>query len=127
MLLISLLQNGILLLQFGLPQQITSVSSTFLQQFITALGAQTGFSIFMLFLAASGVFALWKDKKDYFPIYIFMFALIIISMYLGPFANIYLNFIFSGIAGITIFKLIRRKWHLNIVRDLLLIIILCGI
>ena len=127
MLLVSFLQNMVILMELGLPKHITQTGASFLQQFITVLGAKTGFSIFMLFLVAAGIFTFWKDKKRYFPIYIFIFVFLILSVYFGTFANIYLNFLFSGFAGITILKLIRRRWELKIVRDLLLIIILCGI
>ena len=127
MLIVSFLQNLVVFMQIGLPKQIMPTGVNFLQQFITVLGAKTGFSIFMLFLVASGLFIFWKDKKRYLPIYLFMFVFLILSVYFGTFANIYLNFLFSGFAGITIFRLIRRRWEISIVRDLLLIIILCGI
>ncbi len=123
----SFIYYGIIYMNLGLPEHINGISAGFLQQFITALGARTGFSIFMLFLVASGVIASWKQKKIYYPLYLFMFLFTLSSIYLGPFANIYLNFIFSGFAGMTIFTLIRRRWELNIIRNLLLAIILCGI
>lgn len=124
---LSAVYNGVMIFEFGLPQKIAAGDASFLQKFVSEIGAGLGLSMFMLFLVVSGILVSWEKKKLFYPLYIFMILLALTTIYIGDFANIYLNLVFSAFAGISIFRLIRRKWEFPVIRNLLLGIILVGI
>lgn len=112
---------------YGLPQKIPFITRNILQESLSDLGALMGFGTFILFLALIGLIVTWKKQKEYTYIYPFTILLVIISFFLGTYTNIYLNVIVCILAGFGIFTLLKRRWELKLIKNLTLIILVCGL
>jgi len=114
-------------LYFNLPLPLTPPieknSLTIL--LVSDLGSSAGFSIFTLMLFILGIFSVLKNKK-FFLVLILSLILLLISIYFS-YSLIYLNFIISIIAAFGFVKLIRMKWELELIKNLTIFILLCGI
>ncbi len=99
----------------------------FILKFIIGFGAELGHSIFILLLFAIGLTFTWKNKKKYLSLYFVIFLLFLSFIYLGQYSNIFLNFILCYFAAIALNELIKYDWNLEIVRDLTLIVLICGL
>lgn len=97
-----------------------------IQNFITDLGGIKGFSIFALLLSIFGLAVAWKNKQKLYKAYLVMIAVILFSFFYNP-AVTYSNFIISILAGLALGSLIRRKWKLNIIRNLSILLLFCGL
>jgi len=95
-------------------------------QFISDLGGFIGLGIFTLILGIIGLIMAWKYKKYLKNIYILILLLFFIGFYLN-YANIYLNLIFSIFAGIAISHIIKRRWEVKSLKNLTLIVLICGL
>jgi hypothetical protein len=103
------------------------VKASFFTEFISGLGGLIGFGVFQIFLFFIGIFSSWKKEYWHFPSYFAIIVLFFLSVFLGPVFNIYLSIIVSVFAGIGFFKLIKIKWQLTAIRDLTILIIICGL
>lgn len=111
---------------------LKSVSAGFVQrnltqQLIDGLGAKLGFSAFALVLMLVGFVVSWKMKRRLYLFYLATLVLIGFFIYRNDDVNIYLNFIFSILAGIGLYTLIRMKWELETVKTIALIVLGCGL
>jgi len=113
--------------RFGLPQTPSFIKEPIIQKSISDLGAITGFSFFTLVLAMIGLVSTWKKRKEFYYIYIISLILLLSSFYFGTYTNIYLNFIIVIMAGYGFFYLTDRKWQIKIIRNVSLLLIICGI
>lgn len=89
------------------------------------LGAKIGSSVFALFFAALCFLFLW-NKKKFLYLYgiatlLFLFSL---KVYFGIF---YFSLFLSILMSICLFELLRIKWESTLARDLILLIIVCGL
>jgi len=89
-------------------------------------GSIEGFGLFTLILSAIGFYALWNKKGELFPIYSFMVLLISASIFF-PSANLYLNFIIAIYAAAGFILLAESRWDLEIIKNLTLILVVCGL
>ncbi len=95
-----------------------------IENFISDIGGETGFSIFSLILAFVGFFYISYKRK--LPI-IILITLIIAAFYFDNYLNLYLNFIIAFFAGNGFFSLLKRKWASPILRNFSIIVLICGI
>lgn len=124
----------IILLIYYLPSYYTNlffkkidfIEISYFQQFISGLGSIIGFSIFSLLLAIIGLSATWKSKKKLIAIYSPMIILIMLSFF-TIYSNIYLNFFICLFAGIGFYDLIKRKWEIGLIKDLVMLVLVCGL
>ena len=105
--------------------------ATFLQrnifrEFVSSLGAEYGFSIFMLVLAFFGIIITWDNKKQNMLFYVFILVAIGGFVYLDNLYNAHLNLALALFAGLAIYELAKRKWELQAIRDITLTILFCG-
>ncbi|MFC1691133.1 hypothetical protein ACFL0W_03030 [Nanoarchaeota archaeon] len=114
--------------QFSQPEIIT------FRNFISDLGAETGFSIFLLVLFFMGLTEMWRNvKKDsenaynqYYLAALLVFALIFI-LYVGNEINLYLIFLASFLAGNAFYYLFKTNWNFKLLKQLTIFLILCGL
>ena len=99
----------------------------FILKFITDFGAHLGFSVFGLLLAILGLIFTWDNKKKLIPLYITILFLFLSFIYLGQYSAIFLNLIFCYFGAVALIDLVHYKWNLDIVRDLTLIVLICGL
>ncbi|MBN2112186.1 hypothetical protein JW707_03750 [Candidatus Woesearchaeota archaeon] len=97
-----------------------------LQRFVTDLGGFLGFSIFALLLSILGFVIAWGNKKRFYKIYLIMIAVILYSFFYN-YAVIYSNFIISILSGIALSSLVKRKWSINIIRNLSILLLFCSL
>jgi hypothetical protein len=112
--------------KFGLPISLKLTEESPIQQFVTDLGGVFGFSIFALLLSILGLVIAWGKKRKFYPIYLIMLAVILYSFFYNH-AVVYSNFIIAILAGIALGALIRMKWKLNLIRNLSLLLLFCGL
>ncbi|MDP2750422.1 MAG: hypothetical protein Q8O89_06330 [Nanoarchaeota archaeon] len=98
------------------------------EEFISDLGGLAGFGIFNLLLMIFGVFVMWKrgENQNYFLFITTMIALIL-SIYVDPSINIYLNFFICILAANGLLFLFKLKWSVDLVKSLTGIVLICGL
>ncbi|NQV08348.1 hypothetical protein HQ529_00685 [Candidatus Woesearchaeota archaeon] len=94
---------------------------------ISGLGSYNGLSIFAVLLALVGVVVLWKHKKEFYPIYMNSIVLILLLLYKGSEANIYLAVLFSIFGGLGFYKLMKRRWEAKTIKNLTLLLLITGL
>jgi hypothetical protein len=91
------------------------------------LGGMIGFGVFSIILALYGVASNWKNKNDF----IYFFVLSLLSMFslffVGNISNMYLMFFVAIAAGIGFVKLYELQWTVHTVKNLTLLILVCGL
>ena len=99
----------------------------FVGNLLSDLGGLIGFGMFTVVLAVYGVCSWWKEK-GYF-IYFFVISLVLMmSLYfIGNVANMYLMFFMAVAAGTGFIMLYDSKWNVVAVKNLTLLILVCGI
>jgi hypothetical protein len=97
-----------------------------LSTFIAGVGTQAGISIFVIILSFIGIFSTWKLKYGLFPSYAAMLALIAGTAFDKDFV-LYLNILASVLAASAFLRLIRIKWEIRLVKNITLLVIVCGI
>jgi hypothetical protein len=98
-----------------------------LVDFVSDFGGVVGFSIFALVLGTIGLFTSWAQKKQKYPLYLLLLILIYMAIDVNKSFNIYLLFLVSYLAAIGLLRILKIKWHFTVLRDLTLIIIMCGL
>jgi len=74
-----------------------------------------------------GMFSSWQQKKKYYPTYILVLVLVLLANYVSYFINAYANFFFAIFAGIGFIYVRNIQWRLSLLRDLTMLIIICGL
>lgn len=100
-------------------------SNLFFSNLVSDLGAFSGLSIFVLFLAIFGLFTSWKDKGS-IVIYLSLFVSFV-SYYLNNNAVIFISIILAYFASDFIRWVIDRKWSLNEAKNFTLLLIFLGL
>jgi hypothetical protein len=102
-----------------------NVTQPFFQAMISDFGAVIGIGITVWLLAAIGFIISWKYKFRFVLLYVLMFVLIFLaSKYL--FFISYLNIIVVFFAAHCFKKMIDRKWDMNFVKNLTIIVLICS-
>lgn len=119
------------LLHLTLPpllKEETGIGGTqFYQQLIADFGATAGFGIFHFLLGIIGFVSLWTKQLKQIFINIILLGFLLFVMVTQVKVNHYLLFVFSIFAGSMILKLSSMQWELQIVRQLTLLLIICGL
>ncbi len=97
-----------------------------LKEAISDLGGLYGISSFAVLLSLASPFFIWKDIKKQ-GILLIPLLLILAGLYYSSFTILYLNFIISILAGITLISIASMKWHLDMIRNLTLTLLFCGL
>ena len=106
---------------------ITQAFAGILNNFITDLGAVTGFGIFYLILAVTGFVSTWNEKSRYYPLYLGTLFMLFAVFYSGNEINAYANFAFAVFAGLGILRIRDMGWQSVFIKDATLLIIVCGL
>ena len=95
--------------------------------FLSDLGGLIGFGIFSIVLAVYGVSSSWRVKSSF--IHFFFLALLLIAslFMIGNIANMYLMFFVAVSAGLGFVRLYELKWHVTAVKNLTILILVCGL
>ena len=98
-----------------------------LSETITDLGAIDGFGVFNILLIALGMFSVWNQKDKFGILQILLLSLIIFSLTFKINLNIFINLAFAFFAGIGLTKFLKDKWQIKILKELTLVLIICGL
>lgn len=91
------------------------------------LGGAVGFGIFSIVLAVYAFVSCWNEKSEF--IYFLMLAIILAAtiFFAGNMSNSYLMFFVAIAAGIGFIKLYELDWQVMTVKNLTILIIICGL
>jgi len=93
--------------------------------FVSDFGAKHGFSFFAFLLVCFGLLFFWR-KKSHVLWYSLGFLLFLLAFKLD-WLIFYLGFVIAFLAGSSLFKLYNRPWESNIIKNLTLWILICGL
>ena len=110
--------------KFGLPEIF--ILDGFFRNFISDLGGKFGLGIFGVLIGAAGLVFSWKDKKNYVLFYIGFFVLLLLAIRFSA-VIFYFNFLLSFLIAIAFIFLIKRKWESKTIKNLMLIVMICGL
>lgn len=96
----------------------------FYRGIISDLGAKIGSSVFALFFAIFCFLFFW-NKKKFLSLYAVASLLFLFSLKV-EFGIFYFSLFLSILVGLCFFELLRIKWESKLVRDLILLIFICG-
>lgn len=96
----------------------------FNNNFISDLGAKIGSSIFALLFFVFCFLFFW-NKKRFLSLYAVAALLLLFSLK-TEFGIFYFSLFLSIVMGICFFELLRIKWESKMIRDLILLIFICG-
>ncbi|MFC1741191.1 hypothetical protein ACFL3V_01500 [Nanoarchaeota archaeon] len=91
------------------------------------LGGILGFGIFSVILAIYGVASNWRRKSDFILFFVLSLMLISALLFAGNMPNMYLMFFVAIAAGIGFVKLYELQWSVTSVKNLALLILVCGL
>lgn len=93
---------------------------------ITDIGAEVGFSFSSLVLTIIGMILLWDKGLKSLLVYILIILMFILSAF-NTTLKAYVNFILVVYAGFAFIYLKRRKWSIQIIKKVTLLLIICSI
>ena len=123
--LILLVSSIVLKVSFSVKNSVIVLD--FFKLFLSDLGAQAGFSIFLLLLTAIGLIVTWKFKYKLWPLYILFIVLTVFSLFIDNVSNIYLNILFCIFAGAGIDYLFKMRWQLKFIKKAAIFLLFLGI
>jgi len=85
-----------------------------------------GFGIFSVLLAVVGFISTWKQKYSYWQLYLGVSFAYVAALWLDQNPNAYLGFVVAFFAGLGFMALVKMKWQLTRLRDLTLLLVVCG-
>ncbi len=125
--MLTILAMLILLFYFPIKNFDIVQNNEFILKFITGFGAYLGFSVFSLILFIIGIIFTWNNKRRLIPIYSLILFLFLVFIYFGQYSNVFLNFFICFFGAVALTNLIDYKWNLDVVRDLTIIVLICGL
>ncbi len=108
---------------FSLPDVFANIDFS---DFFSEFGSFFGFGIFEIFLAGFGFFSLLRFRKDY-SLVIYLFSGILILSFFIVGLRIYSLLIISFLNALIICEIFKRKWHVAVLKNLVLLTIFCGL
>ncbi len=118
----SLAMGSKLFYNYAYEHEVNIISSLF-----SDLGGMIGFGIFSIVLAAHGVVSNWKDKSDFLPFFGISTLLFVCLFFFGSFISMYLAFFVAVAGGMGFVKLTEEKSAVPMLKDLSILILICGI
>ena len=113
------------LFKYGLPEKI-GLGGYALRNLIFDLGGGYGISLFLLFLLFFGFSKLWESKYKNSFFYVF-FLLFIMLLFFSLKFVVYFNFFLCFLASLGILKILQKGWESNLVKNLTLLFLICGL
>ncbi|MBD3355170.1 hypothetical protein GF361_04245 [Candidatus Woesearchaeota archaeon] len=114
-----------LLYHYGFPNSTKLINPNILINLLSDLGSTAGYGTFAVLLSFVGLYYIWKQKK-YIITYALFFLLAMFSFFI-PEIYIYLGFIVPIFAGFGLFYIIKKKWKVDLIKTLTIILIVCGL
>jgi hypothetical protein len=96
----------------------------YLQLLVSDFGGSVGIGVSALILAFFGFLKTWKNKYQFFPVYVAVILLFAASKYLF-FATIYLNLPIVVFAAKAMNELLTEKWALKFIKQISVIALAC--
>ncbi|GIU68874.1 MAG: hypothetical protein KatS3mg002_0110 [Candidatus Woesearchaeota archaeon] len=93
---------------------------------LTEIGGDAGFSFSIIILYIIGIILLWEKGFKNTLIYTSLILLIILSIFNNT-IKAYINFIIAIYAGFAFTYLTKRKWSIQIIKKITLLLIICSI
>ncbi|MBN1503140.1 hypothetical protein JW930_06345 [Candidatus Woesearchaeota archaeon] len=125
-----LLVAAVIMVALVVSTRLNSVSELFsdlsLKRFIADFGSELGFGIFGLCLSSIGLLYSWKNKKEYYIIYLTLLIFTPIVLVIHEFI-IFLELLLAYFAGIALAKIYNRKWGVSILKTYSILLIVCGL
>ncbi|MCK5107133.1 MAG: hypothetical protein KAQ83_00215 [Nanoarchaeota archaeon] len=112
-------------LKYGILINQNLIKVNIFNSFITDFGALISFSLFFIMMSILGLFMINKSN-DALPLYVGSILALILS-YKFPILRLYLNFVLVFIVATALIKIIKRKWQLHNLKNIAILIILCGL
>lgn len=101
-----------------------------IQPLFTALvsdfGGFFGVGTFTLVLSLIGFFILWKERKQFYGLYLSLVLLAFVFLF-GSFIMLYAQYLIALFAGVGLWYILSRDWNLQFVKYLTLVLIFCGL
>jgi len=98
----------------------------FFSVILSDFGSKLGISIFVLVLGFIGIYYHWKDNFRYIFIYLAVLISLLISVYIiQSFVLVFPFLTFTAAYGIV--ALIKHEWKSNILKQITILIIICGL
>jgi len=94
--------------------------------FITDFGSYNGVGIFKFTLLLIGLFLFWKKNRYVLAIYLITVAITIFSYFFNDYFFL-TNLVYPFFAAYSIFYFYKMKWKSQMLKNLTLVIILCGL
>ncbi len=127
-LIISIIISIPLTLLTNYTPRILGFHSFAFRNVFSILNAEYGFSVFLLILFLIGFIVLWINDKDkvrklfHLPV-----LLLVVLSFFNTVARVYASFIITFYCVVAIIYFYKRRWHLKIVRQGTLLLILCSL
>jgi len=93
---------------------------------ITDIGADIGFSFSSIILSVIGLLLLWEKGWKNLLIYSSILLGIVVAVF-NNFVRIYINFILIMYSGFAFVYLTRRKWSIQLIKKITVLLIICSI
>jgi hypothetical protein len=122
-----LLASTIIFMWVNISSFPNNISLHFLfTNYVSDFGALYGFGVFSFLLGLIGLILSWKDKKEQAVFYYSLLALLISSLYDLSFI-IFIELMLTYYGGLAATKIWYSKWESPILKNYVLLLILCGI
>lgn len=93
---------------------------------LTDIGANIGYSFSSIILSIIGLVLLWEKGLRNLAIYSSVIILLVLSAF-NTFLRIYLNSLLVIYAGFAFMYLMRRKWSIQVIKRVTILLIICSI
>ena len=97
-----------------------------LSLYISDFGLYAGLGIFNIILAFMGILISWERKKDYSIIYFSLISLFISVLY-NKNMLVFIHIMLAYFSGYAFTKIYNSKWQSSILKNYLLLLIVCGV
>lgn len=123
--IVSLIFYGYHYLLFGSFGDFYITGESLIQRYLSDFGGRLGFSTFAIFMGAIGLKFIWRRKKTLWPFYLATAILIVLQYYMPDLA-VYSTASLSVLSAYSIHILTRRDWRLKQIKDISMLLIVCG-
>lgn len=110
----------------GLPNSIINTGSSLVTKMFSEFGGVEGYNMLVLLLSLLGLIMVWGIRKEFVASYVLVLFAFVISMFF-IWTSPYLSFICAVLSGITIKELAYRRWRLDLIKNLTMLLLICTI
>lgn len=98
----------------------------YLNESISELGGKSGFSLFFLIIGLSGLILKYKERIARYA-YVLIMWFVLLGIFIDPDFNVVLCFVLAPLSAVAFLEVIKRRWELDIIKNLVVILIICGL